>query len=759
MRVRGEVQGVGFRPYVFRLARELALTGWVMNDGHGVKIEVQGSRLPLGRFVDGLRRGPNASARVEAVDVSRLGVEPEHDFLIRSSRRTEITATVAVDTGVCEECLREVFDPSDRRYRYAFTSCASCGPRYTITARLPFDRSRTSMAAFPLCEACEREYSDPLDRRFHAEANACTVCGPALELLDSEGRSLDVTDIVGASVKRLREGQILAVKGLGGFHLTCDARNPQAVARLRERKGRETKPLALMALNTVSIASWASIDRSAELLLVSPERPIVLVPKRPACDQCFHGVAPGVGFAGVMLPYTALHYMLFHEAARRPVAAHWRHEAHALVLVMTSANPSGEPLVVRNAEALQRLRGVADAFIVHDRDILGRCDDSVIQARPGGGVLVRRGRGQAPRPLTLPRSGPSVLALGGELKSTACVTRGNQAYLTAHVGDLGNVAAVRALEEAVARTLAMLDLRPELIAHDLHPDFASTRLAARLAEEWGRPSVGVQHHHAHIAAVAAEHGLTGPVLGVALDGFGLGTDDGLWGGELLRVDAGFERLGCLRPLLLPGGDRAAREPWRMAASVLHALGRAEEIEARYPGESGRVLRQMLERGLNCPPSSSAGRLFDAAAALLGVRQRNGYEAQAAMETEALARAHGVVTPLSAGYRIDADNRLDLLPLLEQLAEIHDTERGAALFHASLALALADWADYTARAEGLSRIVLAGGCFLNGLLCSELRARLIARHYRVYEASRVPPNDGGLSLGQAWAAMMLETGRR
>lgn len=758
MQVRGEVQGVGFRPYVYRLAHALALTGWVMNDGHGVKVEAEGSAVGLDHFVDGLRRGPGSSARVEAVDVRVLDIKCDREFLIRRSQCSDITTTVAADTGVCEECLDEVFDPGNRRFRYAFTSCAQCGPRYTIASGLPFDRSRTSMAVFPLCEACRREYTDPLDRRFHAEANACAVCGPALDLLDAKGCPLAVSDIVGASVERLREGRILAVKGLGGFHLTCDARDPLAVATLRERKGRETKPLALMALNVSSIRAWASIDRSAKALLESAERPIVLVPKRAAFDRRFPAIAPGVGFVGVMLPYTAFHYLLFHEAAERPAGAHWRREGHALVLVMTSANPSGEPLVTGNTEALRRLSGLADAFVVNNREILARCDDSVTQARSGGGVPLRRARGQAPRPLTLPCSGPSVLALGGDLKSTTCVTRGDQAYLSPHVGDLDNTGAIRALEETVERTLAMLALRPALIAHDLHPDFASTRLAVRLAAQWDRPTVAVQHHHAHVGAVAAEHGLTGPVLGLALDGFGLGSDGGLWGGELIRVDGDFERRGCLRPLPLPGGDRAAREPWRMAASVLHALGRGDEIETRYPGEAGRVLRRMLDQGVNCPESSSAGRLFDAAAALLGVRRRNGYEGHAAMALEALARAHGPVAALPGAYSIDVDNRLDLLPLMALLAEMEDAGRGAALFHATLAAGLAEWTDRTARADGLHRVVLAGGCFLNQCLSVELRARLGSRRYRVYEARRVPPNDGGLSLGQAWVAMTREIRR-
>lgn len=757
MEVHGEVQGVGFRPYVYRLARDLALTGWVMNDGHGVTIEAQGIDARLDSFVECLRRGPNPSSRVEAVNVRVLDAKRERDFLIRDSRRTDITTAVAADSGICEACLGELFDPADRRYRYAFTNCTHCGPRYTITARLPYDRSRTSMAAFALCKSCRREYTDPLDRRFHAEANACAACGPALDLLDAGGCSLSVSDIVGASVERLRKGEILAVKGLGGFHLACDARNREAVTRLRARKRRESKPLALMALNAASIEVWASIDRAAKALLASPERPIVLIPKRAACDQHFPGIAPGVGFVGVMLPYTAFHYLLFHEAAQKPANADWLHNAQELVLVMTSANPSGEPLVTHNTEAVRRLGDIADAFIVHDRDILGRCDDSVIQTRPGGSVLVRRGRGQAPRAIALARSGPSVLALGAQLKSTVCVTRGDQAYLSPHVGDLDNVGAVRALEGTVVRTLAMLNAQPEIIAHDLHPDFASTHLAVRLAAEWDRPTAGVQHHHAHIAAVAAEHGLTGPMLGLALDGFGHGDDGGSWGGELIRVDNGFERLGSLRPLALPGGDRAAREPWRMAASVLHAIGRGDEIEARYPGEPGQALRQMLDRGLNCPPSSSAGRLFDAAAALMGVRRRNCYEAQAAMEIEALARAHGPVAPLAEAYTIDADNRLDLLPLMGLLPEMDDIGHGAALFHGTLAAALADWTSRAARAAGLSRIVLAGGCFLNGLLSFDLRTRLSSRHYRVYEARRVPPNDGGLSLGQAWVAMMLEMG--
>jgi hydrogenase maturation protein HypF len=525
-----------------------------------------------------------------------------------------------------------------------------------------------------------------------------------------------------------------------------------------------------MVANAASVAAWTRTEPDAATALGSPERPVVLLPKRAGCDAALPGIAPGVGALGVMLPYTPVHYLLFHEAAGRPRGLGWLDTPWDVALVMTSANPGGEPLVIDNDEALRRLDGIADAFLVHDRDILTRCDDSVVQAVGGTQVFVRRSRGYTPRAIALAHSSPPVLATGAWLKSTACVIHGDRAFLTEHVGDLANRATSQALQRSASHLLRVLRVEPAVVAHDLHPDLPSTRFALRFAATHGIPALAVQHHHAHVAAVAAEHRLEGRVLGLAVDGVGLGTDGTAWGGELLEAGRGFRRLGHLHPLALPGGDRAATEPWRMAASALHALGRAAEIDARFCERGAGAIGEMLDRGLNCPPTSSAGRLFDAAAALLGVREEQSYEAQGAMELEALALVHGPIAPMAGGWRITGDNALDLLPLLDALADCADATRGAALFHCAdaargaalfhetLAAALAQWVARAARERDHERVLLCGGCMLNTVLAARLRERLTALGLDVREAREAPPGDGGLSLGQAWvAAQQLSSG--
>ena len=758
IRVRGAVQGVGFRPFVWRLAHELALSGWVRNDPSGVAIEVQGHADILERFLVRLAREAPALARIDAIETRELRAERRRDFDIVASSTGRVNTGVAADTAVCADCLAELFDPRDRRYRYAFINCTNCGPRYTISRALPYDRANTSMAAFALCPPCRGEYGDPGSRRFHAQPNACADCGPTLALCDSAGMRLHEGDVVAAALARLERGEIVAMKGLGGFHLACDARNAAAVAKLRAGKAREEKPFAVMVAGTASLCALASVGARERGLLEARERPIVLLRKNPGCDAQLAGVAPGIAWLGAMLPCTPLQYLLFHQAAGCPVGSEWLAEAQPLVLVMTSANLGGEPLICGNAEALQRLGTIADAFLLHDRDILVRCDDSVVRAGVAGPAFVRRARGYTPAPIRLAHSGPPVLALGGYLKNTVCVTRGDEAFLSQHGGDLDNPESCRALEAAVEHLLRMLEIEPELVAHDLHPDFYGSRFAAAFAAQRGLPAIAVQHHHAHIAAVAAEHGLSGPLLGLAMDGVGLGSDGGLWGGELLRMEAGVaQRLAHLRELRQPGGDRAAREPWRMAASALFELGRANEIEPRFAGRGGAILAQMLARGLNSPPTSSAGRWFDAAAGLLGVCELSTYEGQAAMLLEGMAEAHGPVAPLDAAYQIGADGTLDLLPLLARLAGERDQGYGAALFHSTLAAALAAWTGVASERTGLRNVVLGGGCFMNRILAASLRALLQATGLRVFEAREVPPNDGGLALGQAAVALARAAG--
>ena len=752
IRVSGVVQGVGFRPFVWRLARELGLAGWVRNDSRGVEIEVCGEAAQVHTLIERLQHDAPPLARVNTV-VARdaaLAAHTGSDFSIIDSRGGRAATMIGHDTAVCRDCLADVFEPSSRRWRYAFTNCTSCGPRYTISRSLPYDRVRTSLKPFVMCSRCQHEYRQPVDRRFHAEANCCPKCGPQLFLLDAEGHPLPGDPIAGA-LSLLRQGKVVAVKGLGGFHLACDARSAVAVALLRERKQRDEKPFVVMLANAPSAAMFVQMGIGEPGLLTLPTRPAILLRKRGSCDDALPGVAPGLAWLGVMLPYTPLQFLLFHEAAKRPPGLGWLERAQDLALVMTSANPGGEPLVVGNSEALLRLYGIADAFLMHDRDIVTRCDDSVARITSGGLQFIRRARGYTPRAIKLPSAGPSVLAVGGWFKNTICVTRGDEAFVSQHVGDLDNAAVCDFLEENVAQMVKLLGVEPAIVAHDLHPDFHSTHFAAECAQQWNLPLLGVQHHHAHAAAVLAEHGIQGSMLALSLDGVGIGTDGAAWGGELLRVDGDrFRRLGSLMPLALPGGDRAASEPWRMAAAVLHRLGRTGEIVDRFSAQKAApAVAQMLTGDLNCPPTSSMGRLFDAVAGLLGVKAVMAYEGQAAMLLEGLALRYGDVLPLDMGWKISA-GRLDLLPLLAVLADEKNPERGAALFHATLVAALAEWLRVLVPGE--QAVVGSGGCFLNQVLVRGLRARLSAQGMRIIEARQLPPNDGGLSVGQAWVAL-------
>lgn len=754
LRVRGEVQGVGFRPFVHRLAHELGIHGWVRNDGEGVDVEAQGEAAALDRLVARLASEAPALARISSVErreAPALARDPR--FVIEPSGAGAIATGVTPDAAVCRDCLAELFDPAGRRWRYPFINCTHCGPRYTITRALPYDRPQTSMAGFAMCPECRAEYDEPRDRRFHAQPNACARCGPRLTLCRMSGESITAGDPIAATLALLRQGRIVAIKGLGGFHLACDARNAQAVAALRSRKNRDEKPFAVMACNAASLAELAHAGAEDTALLESVERPVVLLRKREGCDAALSGVAPGLAWLGAMLPYTPLHYLLFHEAASRPSGTQWLEAPQPLVLVMTSANPGGEPIVRGNAEAFERLAGIADAVLLHDREIVTRCDDSVVRGTAHGMQFIRRARGFTPRAIRLPHAGPSVLATGGFLKNTVCLTRGDEAFVSQHIGDLDNAATCEALEEAAARLMDLLRIRPEVVAHDLHPDFFSTVHAADLARREGIPAVAVQHHHAHVAAVLAESRIARPAIGLALDGVGLGDDGAAWGGELLLVDgATFERLGRLRTLALPGGDRAAREPWRMAASALHLLGREAQIAPRFPARDGEGLRRLLGSRMPLPRTSSAGRWFDAAAGLLGVREVCAFEGQAAMLLEGLAERATHAHAIEGGYIIAPDGTLDLSPLLDQLCEHGDAVASAAIFHATFAAALAEWALGAARSTGIPRVVLGGGCFLNRILSNEVRRRLEAEGLSVHTASQVPPNDGGLSLGQAWVAM-------
>jgi hydrogenase maturation protein HypF len=610
------------------------------------------------------------------------------------------------------------------------------------------------MAKFTQCAACQHEYDIPTTRRFHAQPNACPVCGPKLKLFDAQWQALETEDPIVSAAELLQTGKIIAVKGLGGFHLVCDAQNASAVARLRSGKHRDEKPFAVMVLNKISAHRYAEFSVHEGSLLEVSERPIVLLPQTPTCTEELPGIAPGLNTIGLMLPYTPLQYLLFHELSGKPAGTGWLQQATPLALVMTSANPGGEPLVLNDAEARQSLSGLADAFLTHDRDILHRCDDSVMKWQGDAPTFIRRARGYTPRRIRLAVSGPSILACGAWLKNTVCVTRGNEAFVSQHIGDLNHAATRQMLDETVAHLCDILDVQPQAIAHDLHPDFYSTQFALTYAQQHNIPLIGVQHHHAHIAAICAEHRVTEPVLGLALDGVGLGTDGLPWGGELLRVHgAHFERLGHLAPIKMPGGDRAAREPWRMAAAVLFELGRAAEITDRFSAQAGaQTVVNMLQRDLNCATTTSMGRWFDAAAGILGLNEIQGYEGQAAMLLEGLAERYGDVAPLAEGYTITPDGVMDFHPLLGALADCKEAAYGAALFHATLAAGLAEWVLRAAAQSEINHVVLGGGCFLNTILTQALTQRLSEKGLRVLTAQQLPSNDGGISLGQASVAI-------
>ncbi len=719
LRVRGTVQGVGFRPFVHQLAAAMRLDGFVRNDADGVLLEAQGERLDA--FVDALRRQAPPLAHIDAVELEELAAQPGAGFAILPSDAGATRTRIPPDVATCEACLADVDDPQSRFHRYPFVSCTHCGPRYTITRRLPYDREHTSMAAFALCPECRADYADPASRRYHAEALACPHCGPRLS------HSID------AIVALLRAGAIVALKGLGGFQLLCDARDAAAVRRLRQRKSRASKPFAVMVASAAAAAALASreLDATEREWLESRARPIVLL---PYAGTLAPEVAPGLAHLGVMLPCSALHQLLFaHDTT--------------LALVATSANPGGEPLVIDGDDARQRLRGIADVIVDHGREIVVRADDSVVRAHAGGAVFLRRARGYVPEAIDLGVDGPAVLAVGAHQKVTVTLTRGREAFVSQHLGTLDNAATLDFLEHSVRHLVALAGVRPERIACDLHPDLASTRWA----ERQGLELVPVQHHVAHVAAVMAEHGLRAPVLGVALDGYGYGADGSAWGGELLAVGAGsWRRVGHLAGLPLPGGDRAARQPWRIALAVLQRLGLDD---SRFAGiDAACTLRRMLER-MRVPQSSALGRLFDAAAALLGVCLEQDYDGQAAMQLEALAGAAAPCAPLARGTGFVLDGGvLSLWPLLRELATAQASPRdGAALLHATLACALDAWIADAAGAHGLRVVALGGGCMANRLLADDLLARLRARGLDVRVARRVPCGDGGLSLGQAhWA---------
>jgi hydrogenase maturation protein HypF len=728
MRVRGAVQGVGFRPFVHGLAREFELDGFVRNDAEGVLLEVEGARV--NEFVDALRREPPPLARIDRIELRRVPPKSMRGFSIEPSAHGGTATRIVPDAAVCENCLDDLFDPGSRFYLYPFVNCTHCGPRYTLTRRLPYDRPQTSMAGFPMCAACARDYRDPLSRRFHAQPIACPRCGPKLD------------SSMGDIVALLRAGGIVALKGIGGYHLICDASDERAVTELRRRKGRDAKPFAIMAANVASAQRIGVFGEAERALLQSMARPIVVVHK---LQELAPSLAPGLSRIGIVLPYAPVHHLLFHAAAGCPMGRDWRDAPQDLVLVATSANPSGEPLIAADDEAREKLKGIADLVVGHDRAILARVDDSVMTMIAGAPAFLRRARGFVPEPIELGDDGPDVLALGAHLKTTVTVTRGREAFVSTHIGGLTDRATIAFHEETALRMLDILDVRPDIVACDHHPDLVTTRMA----EARGLPVFRAQHHAAHIAAIAAEHKIDGPLLGAGLDGHGHGDDGGAWGGELMLIDHGsWRRVGHLAPLPLPGGDRAARAPWRMGVAVLARLGRGVEAANRFPryGIAADVARLAAAPG--AAQTTSLGRMFDAAAAILGVRLEQQYEGQAAMELEALCEAPRA---LAGGFSIEGDV-LDLAPLFRSLLDQKLSPReGAELFHGTLIEALAAWIGGAARRLGQTRVALGGGCLMNAALADGVSRRLREQGIEPLLARKIPCNDGGLSLGQAFLA--------
>jgi hydrogenase maturation protein HypF len=767
--VRGAVQGVGFRPFVFRLATELGLTGWVNNSAQGVDVEVEGPADRRQEFLLRLERERPPHSFLQSLEAVHLDAVGYAGFEIRDSAPGgEVQALVLPDLATCEDCRREVFDPANRRHRYPFTNCTHCGPRFSLIEALPYDRARTSMRGFRMCAACQAEYDDPQDRRFHAQPNACPACGPQLALWDPAGQVLAEADAaLRAAVAALRTGRIVAVKGLGGFHLLVRAADDAAVQRLRARKHREEKPLALMAPSFAAVASWCRVDPLEARVLQSPEAPIVLL-GRGAGAGVAASVAPGNPTLGVMLPYTPLHHLLLADLGEGVVA--------------TSGNRSDEPICIDAQEARRRLAGIADLFLVHDRPIVRHVDDSVVRVVLGRELVLRRARGYAPLPVRVRDSLPPTLAVGAHLKNTVALGRGRNVFLSQHLGDLETVAAFAAFEQAIGDLSRLFAMKPERVMADAHPDY----LATKHARKSGQPVVCVQHHYAHILACMAENDLGAPLLGVAWDGTGFGTDGTVWGGEFLRVTPeAVERVGHLRLFRLPGGDQAVKEPRRSALGLLYALwGDAAfehhelaPIRAFEPAER-QALQRMLASGLQAPLTSSAGRLFDAVAALVGLRQRARFEGQAAMDLEfALEPGDSEevypvkLDALGAGELV-SDRTLapcavhdecqafrcppityvvDWAPMLERL--LADLAAGvpvweiAAKFHNTLAAAIVS----VARQVGEPRVALSGGCFQNKYLLERAVRELRDAGFSPYWHQRVPPNDGGIALGQAVAA--------
>ena len=739
------VQGVGFRPFVYQLATKHKLTGWVLNTSGDVKIEVEGEREALERFLVELESKAPPLARIEGITTVSAPPVGYTQFEIRRSLEQEGRyQLVSPDIATCDACKREFLSPGDRRYRYPFTNCTNCGPRFTIIEDIPYDRPKTTMRRFVMCPDCQREYDEPLDRRFHAQPNACPRCGPSLELVDGKGKTVTVEDVIATTSKLLKEGKIIAIKGLGGFHLACDATSDGAVELLRARKRRPYKPLAIMVATLEQVTEHCFVSVEEEKLLTSPQCPIVLM-RWKHDSPVSRKVAPGLKYLGVMLPYTPLHHLLLRETG--------------LPLVMTSGNISEEPIAKDNDEALRRLEGIADYFVLHNRDIHARYDDSVAMVELEKPQLIRRARGYAPYPIHLPfRTEKQVLACGAELKNTFCITKEDHAFISQHIGDMENLETLEHFENTIELYKKLFRLEPEIVAHDLHPEYLSTKYAKERVG--GLTLVGVQHHHAHIVSCMVENGVQEPVIGVAFDGTGYGSDGTIWGGEFLVADyKGFERVGHLEYVPMPGGAAAIERPYRMAFSYIFTLLGEKALKQELPflrdinRFEKEVMRQQIEKGINCPLTSSCGRLFDGVSALLGIRGRVDYEAQAAVELEMAApdeTDEAEAYPFSIVEQ-DGVKIVKLKDLFEAI--IHDVGRLPVAtislrFHYTVAKMIARMCQLIANERSLHKVALSGGVFQNRLLLRLTVAALEKEGFEVLTHSLVPTNDGGISLGQA-----------
>jgi hydrogenase maturation protein HypF len=748
--LRGTVQGVGMRPWIYRIAHDYGITGRVWNQGNGVTITAFGDGGALDAFVKALGSSRPPAAVVEGLETASIDVEEAREFvIIDSSRGDGRRVSIPPDLATCDECAAEIFDPSNRRYRYPFTNCTNCGPRFTIATDVPYDRPATTMAPFPMCRLCQREYDDPANRRFHAQPNACPVCGPRLTAMLPGGQPVATANPIAYAAAELQLGHIVAVKGIGGFHLACDALSSAAVARLRERKHRDEKPFAVMARDLAAAERIGALDDAARRLLTSTERPIVVVPRRPGSSVC-NEVAPRNPLIGLMLPYTPLHHLLLADAGTP--------------LVMTSGNLAEEPIVYRNDEALERLGDIADLLLVHDREIVTRCDDSVMRIVSGAPMVIRRSRGFVPRAISLPVPvAVPVLGCGALLKNTFCIAHRDRAWLGPHIGDLENVETYEAYQDAIARMERFLGVRGEVVAHDLHPDYLSTRYA----HERNGTMVGVQHHHAHVASAIAEHRLAGPVIGVAFDGTGYGMDGTAWGGECFVGDpAAVARVATFRPVLLAGGDTAIKQPWRIALALLDdALRGAAPLDClrlfdRVAPPAIDAVQQMLTARVNTPRARGVGRYFDGFGALALARSLARYEGQIAFDFNM------VLDPRESGayrYHIDRSTQpmeIDLRPavcsLVEDLLDGVRTPLISARFHNTITAATVGMVRDAATVLGTRArpaVVLTGGCFQNAYLAERASAAL-TRDFDVYLHRDVPPGDGGIALGQAVIAAAL-----